>query len=401
MTISKVAARLKTEAAREPDHLYKGFIIRQDSAAKFNRPKGPPGRYFIYYSTGRRTGEAGQKTFEDAKKLVDWKIREQASVTKEQAASGPFTVKTEKNDLGKTEHYVYNGKKRLTPYKDYDVAVKEAKKLEDRAKKEESSVRGYEAYDWFAYGKPKALHLVSKGGTKVYLDKGDLFGVRKSANGKQIRMIVEKIGPTKVFTLSSDLANTLAKAAKATNAPSASRSDELEEDDGAAFKDFVEATGARLSKSLTKLKPILAARGYDLAVVKWLRKLSSLCDKGFGTTTKEAQKWETTFEKTFLQLPAKSLVKLTKDARMLRMARLQQTNALKVFLEEAADYMTAPELDMVAQSLSDLADHLELACALAEGNMRKADKMSDLDTSSREQIPDKVWDFLQGDDEAG
>lgn len=314
------------------------------------------------------------------------------------AARGPFTVKTEKNDLGKEEHYVYNGTKRLTPYKDYDVAVKEAKKLEDRAKKEESSVRGYDAYDWFAYGKPKALHLVSKGGTKVYLDKGDLFGVRKSANGKQIRMIVEKVGPTKVFTLSADLANTLAKAAKVANAPSGGRSDEIEEDDDAAFKDFVESHGKRLSKVIRQMRSTLKERGFDMAVVKWLRALSKACDKGFGTTMKEAQKWVATFEAK-LALPAKSLVKPTKDATMLKLASLQWTNALKVFLDEASDYMEAPELDMVAQSLGDLADHLELACALQEGNKKKADKLSNMDTSSRDQMPDKVWQFILDSDE--
>jgi hypothetical protein len=53
------------------------------------------------------------------------------------------------------------------------------------------------------------------------------------------------------------------------------------------------------------------------------------------------------------------------------------------------------EATMFAMSLGDAADHLEIACLLYEGKVKEAGMMAnDLDTGSRDEIPDTVWDYM-------
>ena len=69
----------------------------------------------------------------------------------------------------------------------------------------ESAPKGTDAYQWYTYtGKPR--DLVSGGGTPLYLKKGQSFGVRKSGDGKHIRLITKDLGPNKVFTLLPEVA---------------------------------------------------------------------------------------------------------------------------------------------------------------------------------------------------
>lgn len=69
-------------------------------------------------------------------------------------------------------------------------------------------IKPEENYDWFKYG-GKPLEIPFRGITRT-LEKGQQFGVRKSANGKQIRMIF-KGDPTRVMTLDLPLAKKVAK----------------------------------------------------------------------------------------------------------------------------------------------------------------------------------------------
>lgn len=67
-------------------------------------------------------------------------------------------------------------------------------------------------YDTFTYtGKP--IEIPFRGITRT-LEKGQRFGVRKSSNGKQIRMIF-KGDPTRVMTLDLPLAKRIARFVKA------------------------------------------------------------------------------------------------------------------------------------------------------------------------------------------
>jgi hypothetical protein len=74
---------------------------------------------------------------------------------------------------------------------------------------EKSAVKSSEAYQWFTYS-GKMLTLESAKGYKLVLNKGSQFGVRKSSNGKFIRLVAPK-QESKVFTLDLDMATRIAK----------------------------------------------------------------------------------------------------------------------------------------------------------------------------------------------
>lgn len=64
-------------------------------------------------------------------------------------------------------------------------------------------------YDWFIFKGKKPVVLDFRG-SKEAISKGDKFGVRKSSNGKNIRLIKYN-EPTRVFTLTLKQAQDLAK----------------------------------------------------------------------------------------------------------------------------------------------------------------------------------------------
>jgi hypothetical protein len=76
----------------------------------------------------------------------------------------------------------------------------------------EAAIKSEDVYSFFTFkgSKPVALNFRGK---EEYIEKGDKFGVRKSANGKQIRLI-RPGAETRVFTLTMDQANALARGIK-------------------------------------------------------------------------------------------------------------------------------------------------------------------------------------------
>lgn len=58
------------------------------------------------------------------------KVEARLAVANTDTVPRQFTVKTERDFRNQDEYVIYNGTKRLTPYRFYDVAVREANKLE-------------------------------------------------------------------------------------------------------------------------------------------------------------------------------------------------------------------------------------------------------------------------------
>lgn len=78
----------------------------------------------------------------------------------------------------------------------------------------ESAIKPEENYEFFVYTGNEPVEVEFRGKT-VQVKKGDRFGVRRSSNGKQIRMVIPEWGGlTKVITLSLDQAKKLAKKVK-------------------------------------------------------------------------------------------------------------------------------------------------------------------------------------------
>lgn len=77
----------------------------------------------------------------------------------------------------------------------------------------QARVKGEDEYEWFKYMGP-AIQSTNDYGRKLFLNTGMKYGARKSSSGKQIRLITEHEGPTKVFTCDAELAALLAKRSK-------------------------------------------------------------------------------------------------------------------------------------------------------------------------------------------
>ncbi len=58
-------------------------------------------------------------------------VEARLALTAEEQKPRRFTVKTERDHRNQDEYVVYNGTKRLTPFRFYDVAVREAHRLEE------------------------------------------------------------------------------------------------------------------------------------------------------------------------------------------------------------------------------------------------------------------------------
>jgi hypothetical protein len=72
----------------------------------------------------------------------------------------------------------------------------------------EAAIKPEEVYHWFTFKGKKPVTLDFRGQPEV-ISKGDKFGVRKSANGRNIRLILPQ-EETRVFTLTQKQAQDLA-----------------------------------------------------------------------------------------------------------------------------------------------------------------------------------------------
>lgn len=85
-------------------------------------------------------------------------------------------------------------------------------------RREISRIKGADEYAWMKYtGQPIAA--TNDKGRTLKLQTGDVYGARKSSNGKHLRLITLKDGPTKVFTVDEELASLLGKRSKPTKQP--------------------------------------------------------------------------------------------------------------------------------------------------------------------------------------
>lgn len=72
-------------------------------------------------------------------------------------------------------------------------------------------IKGEDEYDWLVYT-GKALEIPFRGITRT-LNKGQVFGVRRSSSGKQIRLVFEN-DLTRVSTIKLDLAQRIGRSCK-------------------------------------------------------------------------------------------------------------------------------------------------------------------------------------------
>ncbi len=134
---------------------------------------------------------------------------------------------------------------------------------------------------------------------------------------------------------------------------------------------------------------------YNYGIVKWLQGL----DRAFRRYDKHrdstkgyksvARALMLPVEDNYAQ-PAKNI-----PAEYKHMYRLQFARAKELAIDAAEEgYSWYADPDMVAMNLGDAADHFKLAFAFLSGKRARIYKASNMDTASREMIPDRVWKFF-------
>jgi predicted ferric reductase len=67
------------------------------------------------------------------------------------------------------------------------------------ARLEKSAIKDEANYSWYLFR--GQIAWLDYRGKQVELNKGDEFGIRSSSDGKKIRLIIKRLGPNKVFTI--------------------------------------------------------------------------------------------------------------------------------------------------------------------------------------------------------
>jgi hypothetical protein len=80
-----------------------------------------------------------------------------------------------------------------------------------------SKVLPNSSYNWFKYHGPDITASNDKGRT-LTLHKADIYGIRRSTSGNQLRLVTKKQGPSKVFTCDVKLAKFITDSSRLTKA---------------------------------------------------------------------------------------------------------------------------------------------------------------------------------------
>lgn len=261
-----------------------------------------------------------------------------------------------------------------------------------------AAIKPAENYDWFEYQGPP-LTLSSGKGLTTTLQRGSIFGVRPSANGKQIRFVDEKLGMTKVFTLDYDVAVLMGKKSKPVKAPLTIT------DTDAAQKVWMQCL-----TELDQIKRVLTTKPLYLGS---LIKARNFLDRSGVDKIENTEDLDSPLEiaktvlsvifkvSTVISTPAGQRVLPLADKRLLGVALLIEREAFRYpFGDFREDILMNSERRVTIGSLNflDLFELLIVASYLKLGNISKAKKLfRSLRKGSKEAFPSSAADFLDTD----
>lgn len=233
---------------------------------------------------------------------------------------------------------------------------------------------------------PKKIAITRKG-KAYYIDSGDRFGVRKSSGGKEIRLILQKLGDTIVFTLSSESAKLLGKNCKPISLNKIQKESNKAEGAEKAYKDLKTLIGNNQPTDL------------NLGWVSWVKKLRDC----FGTFEKRMRGDDFSpvipdlLDLAKKSVPTSAKIKEGSDPKAKNIANLLVKTSVRRLVWDA---VKQDDIDLCMLYLSDAADHMEAACAIYafDGSQKSRQNIlrtTSLDTDSREEFDDKVWDWIQ------
>lgn len=255
-------------------------------------------------------------------------------------------------------------------------------------------IKTKEDYQWYIFKGNKPMFIYFRG-NPVSIKQGDKFGMRLSASGKNIRLVLDRLGVTHVITIDFDEKQVLVKRSTQIIGKGKNNDDALTDDD------FFEEIKNVLTPAFKIMIKNIKATGWNWEYIWYIKKLGSILDKlsnkNWEKTTK--QKFHTIILETAKNISTMPLgsgnpVVFNEQPKFKKKAILQYNNALREFPIDIINCSQDGELEMLGMYVGDLADHLLLAFAIAEGNLTLIDKFSNMDTASRERIPDSVWEMI-------
>lgn len=105
---------------------------------------------------------------------------------------------------------------------------------------------------------------------------------------------------------------------------------------------------------------------------------------------KKVQKATATFRDTTATPPLVANARWSEPARRTRLARL----CIRSGLDEGQGALEWEELNMIAMCFDDQLTHFRLAEALLDGDPKKIEDKASMDTATRENLDNRVWDFV-------
>lgn len=256
-----------------------------------------------------------------------------------------------------------------------------------------AAVKGFAEYKWFVWtGKPRTF--TSKRGNSISVKSGiTKIGVRAAtSDSSSIRLVFESLGPTQVFSIGGPAFAKLKPFLK----PTKQINTEDEIDDTGEVGEQWDAVTEKFAAAAIKLFANKSVIGtYDKGFVKWAtavsNKLRSAEKKSVSVRIKLLTQLIASFAKP--QWPSER-IRAQKSTEKYASA---QRNNVKRMIKQLNRWVGDDDLGMLQMVFADAVDHYELACAIASGNKKWIDSARRMDTSSREEIPMAVWNWLEKD----
>lgn len=265
-----------------------------------------------------------------------------------------------------------------------------------------AAVKGPEHYQWFTYNHKAPFPMLLRNNV-VTLALGDQFGLRSGTGGTMRLVLGQDV--SKVLTI------TVAEQVLLTERSTASKGKGVKPKTRAANK-AVEGSGApegvdAVTVWNTSIAPLLKELRLKIAAcevpetsvdtiqidldsaIKPLYSAKSITPtmvQAFSANIQRILKLKISKQR----LPAKPSQMQTAGIQTLTAAKKNRN-----FLPTSFKASSVDDIHYIVGSLRDLASHIKLAHWLFVENKAQAKKASFMDTVSRDELPNKVWDFVQ------
>ncbi len=245
-----------------------------------------------------------------------------------------------------------------------------------------SAVFDVSKYTWYTYN-GKTRNLVSKQGTRFILKKGKSFGTRAASSDKnKVRVIFEDLGPSKVFSFSFDDVQALIKTSNKSRGSKDKNGDSISLKDN----DKTDRLHKEYDVAFNQFKKRFLAIGFVTNIRKDAKELKKLLSPYYD------------FDEVVVNTrSAEKILQAIKNFKFTgKKIRAKTVTAGVATAQLKAAYKTIKDKNHSFLSITDALDHLDLASALAANDHDWIDYASDsMDTSSQENIPMAVWNWIQ------